>query len=448
MEDIKHYQNLIIGADAAGLSAAVQIHSNQKEATIGVLDKGEIISYGACGLPYAIEGKIESFEKLVHYTPAKFSDKFGADVRTGVEVTNVDFDSRKVQAQNDGAPLTFSYDRLLIATGAEPVRIPGIDYSSPRVFELKTVPDGRKIHDAIHSLNVRKVLIIGAGYIGLELADAFHNLGLEVTLMDMEERPVPRMAEDIGHAISKKCEENEIRLHLKTGLKELILEENSILARSEDLEIRADIVVVAVGIRPATGFLKDSGLTLDRGAVVVDRQGKTNISEVYSAGDCAVVYHNLLEKNTYRPLGSTANKQGRIAGINMSGGNLEFPGIIGAQTFKFFNLGLAQTGLSMEEAREAGYDPVMVGALRTSKAGYYPGAEKTTIHMIVDQNSGVILGGHYIGPVDSTVMIDTVGVMAQMRMKANDAAYFDSVYAPPVAPVWNALISAAGKFAR
>ncbi len=448
MSEIQSYDYLILGADAAGLSAAVQIRSNRKEATIGILDKGEIISYGACGLPYAIEGEVADFQNLVHFTPEKFSGKYRSDIFTSTEAVGVDPSSRTVRALAAGEEKEFRYGKLLIATGAAPVRLPLFDYSSPRIFELKTIPDGLKIKEALERFQGREIVIVGAGYIGLEMADVLVNLGYRTTVVEMASRPVPRMAESIGKAITKKMEEKGIRFLGDTQLQEVEETAEGVTLRTSAGEISASIVIVGTGVRPATQFLEGSGIPLDRGAVIINQKGETYVEDVYAAGDCALAYHILLKKNVYMPLGSTANKQGRIAGMNMAGLSITFPGILGTQIFKFFDLTVASTGLTQEQAKEAGYDPVSVSALRSSRAGYYPGGGMADVHLIVDKKSEKILGGHMVAPHHAAQMIDALAVMAQTGMKAGEAAYFDAAYAPPFAPVWNALISAAGKFGR
>ncbi len=445
MGNSKHYDYLIIGADAAGLSAAVQIRSLNKEATICILDKNGIISYGACGLPYAIDGTVDSFESLIHFTAESFSNKYHADVLTFTEAISASFKDRTVTAKSSSGNVIFAYDRLIIATGAEPIKLPFLDYNSPRVMELKTIPDGQKIKDALASIPVKDIVIIGAGYIGLEMADVLAGTGIKVTIVDIADGPVPRLPTSIGKSILSEAESRGIKTFFGTKIDSASISNDSVVLHTTAGDIQCDAVISAIGIRPATEFLKETELSMDRGAIIVDSKCRTNIENVFSAGDCAMVYHRLLKKNTWMPLGSTANKQGRIAGMNSAGKSIEFPGIIGTQIFKFFDTVYAKTGLTEDEAKENGIACSTVSAIRPGKAGYYPGAGKVHVYMTVSDN-GTILGGHMIGPLHTASMIDAIGVMAQMGMNATDAAYFDAAYAPPFAPVWNAMISTAGKF--
>lgn len=445
---MESFDTLIIGADAAGLSAAVQIRSEKKDQRIGILEKGEIISYGACGLPYAIEGKIDSFDALIHFTSQSFGEKYNINFFTSTEATAIDFQSRVVTASRGEESLQFRYGNLLIATGATPTRVPGLDYSSPRIFSLKSIPDGQAIQKAIQDLKPQKALIVGAGYIGLEMADVLVELGLKVEVIEMADRPVPRMNEMIGKAVLDRMAKKGITFHGGVGVESSMDQGDRVVLKTGAGEMEADLVITGTGVRPATRFLEGSELEMDRGAIVVDRFGQTNLEGVFAAGDCAMVYHKLLERNVYMPLGSTANKQGRIAGQNMAGVQIALPGILGTQIFKFFDLALASTGLGIDEAKSIGIEAIAIDGSRPGKAGYYPGAGKMGVQLTVEKSTGRILGGTIVGPLHTAAYIDVIGAMAQGGILASEAAYFDGAYAPPFAPVWNAVISAAGKYGR
>lgn len=444
----KHYNYLIIGADAAGNSALGQIRRNDKTSTIAIIEKGEIISYGACGLPYAINEQVKSFDNLIHFTAEGFGAKNNAEIHTSQEAIQVDSETNTVTVRNvkEGGEKKVSYDKLLIGTGASAIRLPFIDYSGERVFELKTIPDGRAIQAFIKEKQAKNVAIIGSGYIGMECAEIFREMELQVDIYEALDRPVPKMPAIIAGGVKPLLEKHGIQFYANTRVKKVEETTSQIKVQSEQGEKSYDFILSAVGVQPATEFLKNSGIEMDRGAVIVDRYGRTNKENVWAAGDCAQVYHKILAKNTYLPLGHTANKQGRIAGMNMSGKQIEFQGIVGTVVFKFFDIALAQTGLSLEQAREAGYDAVTATALRPSKAGYYPGSGKAKVELVIDKVSERILGAALVGPLDSYGIIDAAAVMVYSGMTATEAGWFDFAYAPPFAPVWNALISAAGKF--
>lgn len=443
------YDYLIIGADAAGNSAVGQIRRNDKKGSVGILEKTEIISYGACGLPYAISGAVQSFDDLIHFDGPTFGEKTKSDVLLKHEAVAVDTKQKIVTVLADGTEKKIGYGKLMIGTGAPAIRLPFIDYGSNRIFELKTVPDGRAIAQFIKESGAKKAAVIGAGYIGLEAAENFKETGLEVTVFEALDRPVPRLPESLSKSIVSQMKEHEIRFLAECKVTEVKDTGTSVEltyeSGSDKQSDSFDLLLVAVGVRPATDFLKDSGIELQKGAVVVDQYGKTNIEDVYSGGDCALVYHKLLKKPVYYPLGHTANKQGRIAGMNMSGDNIAFPGITGTQVFKFFDRCYALTGLSEQEAADAGIDFEQSGAMRPSKAGYYPGSEKVKMTILYEKSSGKLIGAAMFGPLDSYGLIDAASALVNTGATVDEIAWMDFAYAPPFAPVWNALISAAGK---
>ncbi|MCB1139030.1 MAG: FAD-dependent oxidoreductase [Leptospiraceae bacterium] len=439
------YDYLIIGADAAGNSAVGQIRRNDKSGTIGILEKTEIISYGACGLPYAISGSVKSFDDLIHFDGPTFGEKTKSDVLLRHEAIAVDTARKTVKFRSADAEGEIGYGRLMIGTGAPAIRLPFVDYSSSRIFELKTVPDGRAIQQFIQENGAKKAAIIGAGYIGLEAAESFREMGLEVTIFEALERPVPRLPESLSKSIVSQMKEHGIEFKPHSKVHAVKDTGSSIELSTEAGSETFDFLLVAVGVRPATQFLEGSGIEMQKGAIVVDQYGQTNVEDVYSGGDCALAYHKLLRKPVYYPLGHTANKQGRIAGMNMSGQHIAFPGIVGTQVFKFFDRAYGLTGLSAQEAQEAGYDFEETSAMRPSRAGYYPGSDKVKMTLLLDKKDGTLLGAAMFGPLDSYGLIDAASALVNMKAKADEIAWMDFAYAPPFAPVWNALISAAGK---
>lgn len=439
------YDYLIIGADAAGNSAVGQIRRNDKSGTIGVLEKTEIISYGACGLPYAISGSVSSFDDLIHFDGPTFGEKTKSDVLLKHEAIAVDTRKKVVRVRNAEGEVDIGYGKLMIGTGAPAIRLPFVDYDCPRVFELKTVPDGRAIQEYIKKNGAKKAAIIGAGYIGLEAAESFREMGLEVTIFEALDRPVPRLPEGLSKSIVSQMKDHGIDFRSQNKVSQVKESDSGVEVKSDSGSETFDLLLVAVGVRPATQFLEGSGIEMEKGAIVVDQFGRTNVADVYSGGDCALAYHKILKKPVYYPLGHTANKQGRIAGMNMSGSEIPFPGIVGTQVFKFFDRAYALTGLSAKEAIEAGYEIEEASAMRPSRAGYYPGSEKVKMTLLLDGKDGTILGAAMFGPLDSYGLIDAASALVNMGAKADEVAWMDFAYAPPFAPVWNALISAAGK---
>ena len=380
----------IIGADAAGLSASVQIKRKRPNATIKIINKGKIISYGACGIPYVISGDIDSEKNLIHFTPKSFQEQRGIPVKIREEATNIYPKEHVVCVTNldTGESYREKYGKLLIATGAQPILLPFIGKAAEGIFNVYDIEDLRQILAYIQQRHPRTAAIIGAGNIGLELTEAMHKLKIDVLLFDIRKTPAANWPAAIQKAVIEK---------------------------------------------------------MDNGAILIDRSGSSSAEDVYAAGDCASVFHRILKRPVYFPLGSTANKMGRIAGLNMAGGTDSFPGIVGTQIFKFFELSMARTGLSLDDAENEGWEAEAFSATRPNKAGYYPGAEKAYVKIIKDKATQNIMGASTICSGNAAQFIDPAAVAVFSRMKIFDLAWFDFAYAPPYAPVWNALISAALK---
>ena len=437
---------MIIGGDAAGLSAATQIRRHQPEASIGVLEKGNVISYGACGLPYFIGGEIEKLDDLVFFTPEKFSAQYRCDLKIKHEVIAIEPSSQTVIARSDDGERKFRYDYCMLATGAHAVQLPMALPDQKSIFYLKTIQDAAQIKERLAKLPAQEIAIIGAGYIGLEMVEAFTSLGHRCAVLDMAATPVPRLHPTIGKRLVKMLEEKNIPFYGNCKIESTSIKDQKVEIETDSETFRADLLLVAPGIRPATDFLTDTEIKTNRGAVEINRFGQTSVENIYAGGDCAMVYHRLLQKNVYHPLGSTANKQGRIAGLNLSGQKLSFPGIIGMQIFKFFDIVVGSCGIDPETGKANNLDIKAVAARRSSRAGYYPGGEPVDLSLYVNSSNRTIVGGHLMGPLESSQLIDVIGVMAQTEVNVDEAAWFDAAYAPPVAPVWNALLSAAGKY--
>ncbi len=441
-----NYKYVIIGADAAGNSAAGQIRRNDKEGSIAILERGGIISYGACGLPYTLSGEIPETEKLIHFTAESFGKKVHADVLTRYEVVSVDFSSQMLFVKSPKGDREIGYEKLLIATGASPVRLPFIDYSSERVFELKTVPDANRVLSFIETHQPRSAAILGAGYIGLEAAENLRMRGIEVTIFEVMERPMPRLSAEFGDEISRELSARGVTLHTNTPVESVRFEENAVQITAKGRMYAFDFLLSAPGVRPATSFLNPDSIAMRQGAILVNAYGETSVPNVYAAGDCATVPHQITGESVWVPLGHTANKTGRIAGMNMSGSKVSFPGVLGTQLFKLFDKVIASTGLTAEEAEKAGHEIMKTNLVRPSKAGYYPGSGKVYLSMVADASSREILGVAMHGPLDSYGLIDSAAALISQNATVDEVAWLDMAYAPPFAPVWNALVSAAAKF--
>lgn len=441
---------LIIGADAAGLSAVGQIKRKHPQAKIKVINKGEVISYSACGIPYVISGDIVSPQKLIHFTPESFEKMRGVPVETLREAVALHPREHKVEIKNLETEEVYriEYKKLLIATGASPKKLPFIDYNLTGVFNVHTIPDLKRITKYLDESQPKRGAVIGSGNVGLEVAEALHKRGLEVTLFEVFPEPAIVWPPLVRKAVAEKIEEKGIHFFGNTPLQEVEKKGEKFILKSAQQEFETDVLFSTVGTSPATSFCHEALNTKKNGALITDRTGLTSDKDIYAAGDCAAVYHRILNRNVYFPLGSTANKMGRIAGINMAGGEFEFPGIVGTQIVKFFELSLAKTGLSKEEAEKEGIAVRRFKAQRMDKAGYYPGAELAKVEVICEEESGAVIGAVAVCVANAAQLIDPAAVAVFMGMNIEDLGWFDAAYAPPYAPVWNALISAALKASR
>jgi len=441
---------LIIGADAAGLSAAVQIKRRQPQASIKVISKGRIISYGACGIPYVLSGDIPSEDDLIHFTPESFEKQRGIPVHVNREATAVFPHEHTVEIKNleTGETSHEAYEKLLIATGAHPRNLPAIDTAVEGIFNLHTIQDLQQVLNFLQKKSPRTAAVIGAGNIGLELVEALHKRGIKILLFDIAETPALVWPTSIREAVIGKLKEKEVLFSGNTTVNALEMKGEAFVLDTSSGEYKADILFSVAGTRPASEFCEDSLDTLGNGAIQIDRHGRTSAEDIYAAGDCASVYHRILDRNVYFPLGSTANKMGRISGLNMAGESVEFPGIVGTQIFKFFELSLAKTGLTLKEAEREGREVLTFSAGRPDKASYYPGAEKVWVEIVCEKDTQQIIGASAICSGNAAQFIDPAAVAIFFKLKASQLAWFDFAYAPPYAPVWNALLSASLKAAR
>lgn len=437
---------VVIGGGAAGMSAASRVRRLRPDWPITVLERGDYVSFILCGLPYYVEGLVDSESRLVVYTPEFFRTERNIDVRTRHEARRVDTANRLVEAVDleSGASQTFHYDRLVIAAGAQPVRprIPGLDLEG--VFTLHSIPSGLAIRSFLGSQTVRRAAVIGAGYVGLEMTEALRGVGAEVTLVEALESVLPGGEPEIAALVDEELRRQGV--DVRTGQLAQALEGDGRVRRvvTSNGAVEADLVLVSVGVRPAVQAAREAGIeTGPTGAIATDRRMATNVPDVYSAGDCAEAQHLLTGRPAYVPLGTTANKQGRVAGINAAGGEAEFAGIVGTAGLKVFDLEVARTGLTEAQAREAGFAPVSAVIRFPSHAPCYPDARDLTVKLVADAESGRALGAQMCGPDTVAKRIDTVATALYAQMSVADVESLDLSYAPPFATAWEGIQLAA-----
>lgn len=427
---------VIIGGIAAGTSAAAKARRNDENAVITIFDADRDVSYAACGLPYYIGSEIISREQLVPRDPAFFKKKYNVDIYTRHQVLAIDLQAKVLAVQNLDSREIFSesYDKLVIATGAKPV-VPAISgVSAPNVFYLRNVVSADRIRQYVLKTTPRSAVIVGSGFIGLEMAENLKSRGLDVSVVEMAEHAMPALDKDMAVYLEDCLSENGINLITNDSVISLEGEPSvdNVILRSGKA-IRTDLVVMAVGIKPNVELALKAGIEIGQtGAIKVNTKMQTNIPDVYACGDCAESYSLLTGKPFYRPLGSTANKMGRIAGDQITGGNLEFRGILGTGIFKVFDMTVALTGLTERDANKEGYETVVCHNIKPDKPEYYHGTEMI-IKAVADKATGRILGAQITGKSGVDKRIDVLITAITFGAKAEDLFHLDLAYAPPFA---------------
>jgi NADPH-dependent 2,4-dienoyl-CoA reductase/sulfur reductase-like enzyme len=445
---------LVIGGDAAGMSAASQARRllGPDELAITVVERGDTTSYAACGIPYWVAGLVEEREQLVARRAEVFRDKQHIDVRLHHEATAIDTSARTVDVRDLDADtaLVLPYDDLLIATGAEQMRPPVDGLDAPGVFGVQTLDDGQRILDMMAAQRPRRAVVVGGGYIGLEMAEAMQLRGLEVTLIDLADRPMTTLEPELGARIADAMRAMGIDLRLGTPLSGIAIGSDG-RARgvtTPDGTIEADLVVLGTGVRPRSALAEAAGIPIgpSRGIVTDDRQA-TPVGGVWAAGDCAETRHRVTGLPVSFALGTVANKQGRIAGINLGGAEGRFPGVLGTAVTKIHDLEIARTGLSVREAEAAGLRPAVVSITAGTRAHYYPESTDMTVLLVVEEGTGRLLGGQIVGGPGAGKRIDTLAAALWNDMLVEDLVQMDLAYAPPFSPVWDPVLTAARRAA-
>ncbi|CAM3767442.1 FAD-dependent oxidoreductase [Alkalicoccus chagannorensis] len=430
---------VVIGGDAAGMSAAMQVLFKHEEAEITVLERGPVYSYAQCGLPYYVGGIVPEREDLIA-RPVSFFREKGIDARVHHEVTQVDAEKKQVHGTNldSGERFTVDYNTLLVASGGSPNRIPAGGADLKGIHVLKTIPDAEGIIEDFK--DKEHITVIGSGYIGLEAAENLIEAGKSVRLINRSAKLGSNFDQYIVEALRVEAEEHGVELTLEEEI-EGFVDDGSGRVRAVQTNkgtYQTDGVIVAIGIKPNTHFLEGTGIQLHpSGAVYVDPYMRTNVDSIWAAGDCATQYHRVKEVHDYVPLGTHANKQGRIAGSNIAGERMTFQGMLGTAIFRFFTLTAGRTGLSTKEADEAGFDYSCETFEPSPYAGYFPGSKAFRLQMIKDNESGRLLGVQAVGVNGVDKRIDTSSVMIYNNMTVADIQNLDISYAPPYNSTWD-----------
>lgn len=425
---------LVIGGVAAGTKTAAKLKRENRDLDVTLITKGENISYAGCGLPYYVGGVIENKSDLIVNTPKSFSDLTQVEVKTGVEALSIDRDKKIVNAinLNNNEEVKFNYDKLVIATGADPVKPPieGIDLEG--VYYMRTPNDAIAVREVVETDNIKRAVVVGGGFIGLEVAENLHEMGVKTTLVEAMDHIMPGFDDEVCSYVEDELMENGIMV--LTGERLISIEgDNKVKkVRIDKRAMKADIIVMAVGIRANTNIASDCGLELETNKTIkVNEYMQTNDEDIYAVGDCVTVKNILSGKPTWSPMGSSANKEGRCVAKTISGEKTPFNGVLGTGIVKLLNLNAARTGLTEKDAKDSGYEVESVIVPIDDKAHYYPDSKMIIIKLIADKNSKRVLGAQIFGEGNVDKQIDIVATAITFNATISDLQNLDLAYAPP-----------------
>lgn len=414
----------------------MQVRRRQPEREIIVLEKGAWTSYSACGIPYLVGGSVGELDELVTRSPATFRDEHAIDVRLGHEVRAIDLGARRVEAWDHGAgrTVTFGFDTLHVATGARPLRpdLPGLDAAI--VHGVQTLDDAAALEARVEADGVARVVVVGGGYIGLEMAEAFVMRGIHVTLVEAADQLMPSLDADVADPLPAELRAMGVDVRLGTPLE--AVDGRDVVAGGE--RFPADLVVLGLGTRPNSDLAAAAGIdTGVTGAIRVDRRQRTSAEGVWAAGDCCESFHLVARAPVHVALGTVANKQGRVAGTNIGGGYAAFPGVLGTAVTRICSTEVGRTGLAEHEADRYGFAAVAATVEGTTRAGYFPDARPITVRALAEMGSRRLIGAQVLGAEGAAKRIDVLATAIQAGLTADEVVDLDLGYAPPFGPVWD-----------
>ncbi|MEU9978315.1 FAD-dependent oxidoreductase [Streptomyces sp. NPDC051014] len=443
---------VVIGGDAAGMSAASQARRlrGPDELEITAFERGRFSSYSACGIPYWVGGDVAERDELIARSPEEHRAR-GIDLRMGTEVTRIDVAGKRVRARDlaSGAESWTPYDKLVIGTGARPIRpdMPGAD--APGVHGVQTLDDGQALLDTLARTRGRRAVVVGAGYIGVEMAEAMINRGYEVTVVNRGSEPMSTLDPDMGRLVHAAMEGLGITMVNDAEVTKVLTgPDGGVRAvATEDGEYPADVVILGIGVRPETSLAQAAGLPVGaHGGLLTDLAMRVRGHEdIWAAGDCVEVLNLVSGQEQYVPLGTHANKHGQVVGTNVGGGYATFPGVVGTAVSKVCDLEIARTGLREKDALRVGLRFETVTIESTSRAGYYPGASGMTVKMLAERRTGRLLGVQIVGREGAGKRVDIAAVALTANMTVEQMTALDLGYAPPFSPVWDPVLVAARK---
>ena len=434
---------VVIGGGAAGMSAASAARRVDPRLEIVVLEAGEHAAYGVCGLPYYLSDEVGRAEELIAYPPEFFREQRRIDLRLRAAVTAVDPQRRVVHYRQGDRAASLHYHRLVVAAGGAPIvpPLPGVD--DDRVFTVRTLTDAITLRSLLDAGRIGRALVVGGGYIGMEMAEALHRRGVSVTVAEMLPQVMVNFDEPLAALVEEEVRRHGVDLRLGARLEGLSRGPDGLTASVAGDEISVDVVVLAVGVRAGASVLAAAGAaTGPGGALLVDDEMRTSLPDVFACGDCIAPRHLVLGRPAFVPLGPAANKTGRVAGTVAAGGEARFRGIVGTAVVKVFDLAAARTGLTLAEAQAEGIDATATDVSGKSRAKYYPGSEPVTVRLVHGPGTR-LLGAQMIGSAGVAKRMDVVAVALQAGFDLDDLAALDLSYAPPYAPVYEAVLLAA-----
>ncbi len=446
---MKKTKLVVIGGDAAGMSAASKVRREQPDFEIIVFEKSEYTSYSACGIPYFISGKVETIEELIVRSPAEFIKKYNIQVKTLHEVLEVDTDNNKVLVHNYNDKTQFweSYDQLLVATGGKSFCPDVKNHTVDGIFGIQTLNSGKKVDVFITKYQPKKAVIVGGGYIGLEMAEALILKGINVTIINRTKEVMNTIDPDMGKKVHDVLQNLGVTIYNSESLSYFEEKDGIVSAVVTDKKtIKTDLVILGMGTAPNTAFLENSKIKLsDQKAIKVNRKQQTNIKNVWAAGDCAETRNLVSKKPFYIALGTVANKTGLVAGTNIAGGDLKFPGVVATAVCKICVYEIARTGLLERDCKTLKINYISTVIKSKTRAHYYPNAKDIYVKLIAEKQTGKLLGAQIIGEEGAAKRIDVLATALTSKLTLQNIIDLDLSYAPPFSPVWDPVQTAARK---